>query len=48
VGAEEREHFSVLRPASLVLLREDELAVGDHVVLALRALAGGRVETVLT
>jgi len=29
------------------LLREEELAVGNHVVLALRALACGRVESLL-
>jgi len=29
------------------LLREDELALGDHVVLGLLALASGRVESVL-
>jgi len=34
----------VLREAALLLLREDELPVGDHVELALLALDGGGVE----
>jgi hypothetical protein len=37
----------VLGEAALLLLREDELPVGDHVVLALRALDCLRVEAVL-
>src|SRR5207253_5760858 len=47
-GAEEREHLAVVRPTSLCLLREDELAVRHYVVLALGALAGGRLESFLT
>jgi hypothetical protein len=36
--AEERADLGVLREPTLLLLREDQLTVGEHVVLALRAL----------
>ena len=44
-GLEEREHLVILREAPLVLLREDELPVGDDVVLALRPLERDGVVT---
>src|SRR5579864_713169 len=46
-GAEEAEHLPVLGEPVLPLLREARLAVDDHVVLALRPLACGRLEAVL-
>jgi hypothetical protein len=45
-GVEQGENLAVVRPASLFLLREDDLAVGYDVVLALHPRDGGGVETV--
>src|SRR4030095_15669534 len=46
-GVEEAQDLAILRPASLTLLREHQLAVGEDVVLGLRALPGRRVDPVL-
>jgi hypothetical protein len=46
-GAEQLEHLAVVGEAPELLLREDRLAVRDDVVLALGALARGRVESAL-
>jgi hypothetical protein len=45
-GAEEAPHLTIVRPASFCLLREDEVAVGEDVVLGLLALTDRRVEPV--
>src|SRR6478735_6553521 len=46
-GAEQLKHLAIVGEASDLLLREDRLAVGDDVVLALRALTCGRVVALL-
>src|SRR5207237_10035180 len=46
-GADEVQHLAVVRPASLVLLREDERAVGDDVELGLLAFANRGVDPVV-
>jgi hypothetical protein len=45
-GAEKALHLAVVRPSSLGLLREDELAVDENVELRLGALADRGVEPV--
>src|SRR5687768_2107432 len=46
-AGERGENLVLLREAAHALLREDELAVGKHVELAVRALAGGRGDAVV-
>src|SRR3712207_2046829 len=43
--AEQAEHFGFVGEAPLALLREHELAVREHVELAVAALVGRRLET---
>jgi hypothetical protein len=47
-GVEQGQNFAVVRVASRFLLGEDELAVGDDVVLALGSLDRGGVEAVVS
>jgi hypothetical protein len=47
-GAEQAQDLAVVRPAAFALLREDQLAVGDDVVLGLPALVYGGVESVVS
>jgi hypothetical protein len=45
LAPQQREHFAVVWEPAHLLFREHECPVGNDVVLALRALAGGGVES---